>query len=98
VAQKAALSTQWRPALKTMSPRVFCPLVTAFLNEGGAYQEWNPVFEKYGLRLKVAGVEKVMLEPFSATKATCPAGANCAHLRVPADALIQINIESITSH
>lgn len=96
VASCAAASKQWRPALRTGRTAVVYKLVTSFLNGCGAYEEWNRVFEAHGLSLKVAGVEEVMIEPFSKTTATCPPEADCKRPKVPTDALVQINIETIT--
>jgi hypothetical protein len=94
VASCAAASKQWRPALRAGSTAATYKLVTAFLNDCRAYREWDRIFAAHGLTLKVAGVEKVILEPFSKTAASCPPGAECTRLRVPTDALVQINIET----
>jgi hypothetical protein len=90
-----AQSKEWRSKLKTHSPAQYYPLVASFLNASGAYREWNDVFVKRGMRLNVAGVEKVGLEQFSKSGAKCPTNVSCDHLLVPDDALIQINIEHI---
>jgi hypothetical protein len=92
VAASAASSKQWRGALKTKSVSVAYPLVTSFLNESGAYKEWDRVFRSHGLTLKVAGVEEVIMEPFSQTGASCPQATDCSNLLVPKDALVQINV------
>jgi hypothetical protein len=92
VAVYAASSKQWRGALKTKSVSVAYPLVTSFLNESGAYKEWDRVFRSHGLTLKVAGVEEVIMEPFSQTGASCPQATDCSNLLVPKDALVQINV------
>jgi len=88
-----ARSEKWREALRSKNmPRSAYPLVASLLNESGAYREWDSVFRKHGLTVKVAGVEKVIMEPFSKSGAKCPGGANCNHLLVPCDALVQMNI------
>jgi hypothetical protein len=92
VAIYAASSKRWRRALKTKSVASVYPLVTRFLNESGAYQEWDMVFRNHDLGLKVAGVEKVIMEPFSRSGATCPEATDCSHLLVPSDALVQMNV------
>jgi len=96
VATRAALSGQWRDALRTKRISVVYPLVTSFLNDSGAYKEWDRVFKLHGLTLRVAGVEEVIMEPFSRTQTNCPVGANCKDLLVPSDALIQMNVTPIT--
>ncbi len=98
VAIYAASSKSWRPALKTRSNAVIYPLVTSFLNDSGAYREWNTVFRSHGLTLKVAGVEKVILEPFDRAPTKCPADADCKNLLVPGDVLVQMNVYPITGH
>ncbi len=92
VAACAASSKQWREASKTKSVSVAYPLVTSFLNESGAYKEWDRVFRSHGLTLKVAGVEEVIMEPFSQAGASCPKATDCSNLLVPKDALVQINV------
>jgi hypothetical protein len=92
VAQLAALSSAWRPALKSHSAATIYPLVTTFVNESGAYKKWNEVFEEHGFTLQIAGVEKVIMAPFSQSNAKCPKGADCQHLMIPVDALVQMNI------
>jgi len=94
VAVYAVSSKQWRAALKTKSIPVAYSLVTSFLNESGAYGEWERVFRKHGLALKVVGVEEVIMEPFSKARASCPT-TDCSNLLVPKDALVQMNIEPI---
>jgi hypothetical protein len=98
VAVRAALSVRWRKALNTRRTSVVYPLVTSFLNDSGAYKEWDHVFKLHGLTLRVAGVEEVIMEPFSQTQTECPTGADCRDLLVPKDALIQINVESTNRH
>jgi hypothetical protein len=97
VAVYAAQSPIWRGSLRTRNPASFYPLIVSFMNASGAYVEWNDVFGKHGLKLKVVGVEKVMLEQFSKLDAECPAGANCRNLLVPSDALVQINVTPAAS-
>jgi hypothetical protein len=92
VASFAALSPKWRPAVKSRSTPAVYSLVTAFLNDSGAYQDWDRVFRLHGFTVKVVGVEKVILQPFPQTQARCPPLADCAHLLVPVDALVQMNI------
>jgi hypothetical protein len=60
----AASSGQWRGALRATRISVVYPLVTSFLNNSGAYEEWDRVFKQHGLALKLAGVEEVIMEPF----------------------------------
>jgi hypothetical protein len=95
VAAYAASSKQWRAALETRSAATIYPLVTSFLNDSGAYQDWNSVFASHGLKLKVAGVEKVGMESFSKSGANCPVDANCDHLLVPSSASVQMNVEPV---
>jgi hypothetical protein len=95
VAAYAASSKQWRGALKTKNMSVVYSLVTSFLNESGAYKEWASAFRSHGLDVKVAGVEKVIMEPFSKAGASCPPATNCSNLLVPTDALVQLNIVPI---
>jgi hypothetical protein len=95
LAKHVASSRRWREALKTKKVAVVYPLVTSFLNSSGAYKEWDQVFERRGLVLKVAGVEEVIMEPFSQAGLNCPTGADCNGLVVPKDALIQMNVEPI---
>jgi hypothetical protein len=76
-----------------MSVPVLYPLVTEFLNESGAYKEWESAFRSHGLILTIAGVEKVMMEPFSKSGVKCPSRMKCENLRVPCDAMVQMNIE-----
>lgn len=95
VAAYAASSKQWEKALKTKNDSVIYALVTLFLSESGAYKEWDSVFRSHGLGLRVAGVEEVLMEPFSKTGAACPPAASCSNLFVPADALVQLNIVPI---
>jgi hypothetical protein len=97
VAAYAASSKRWRESLKTKNLSVAYPLVTSFLNASGAYEEWDRVFKQHGLILKVAGVEEVIMEPFSQARASCPAGADCTNLLVPKDALVQMNVDPTTS-
>jgi hypothetical protein len=92
VAAYAASSRKWRKALATKNISVVYPLVTSFLNESGAYTDWDRVFKAHGLALRVAGVEEVIMEPFSKAHASCPAGADCKSLLVPKDALVQMNV------
>lgn len=96
VAACAASSKQWKRSLKTRNISVVYPLVTSCLNASGAYEEWNGVFKQHGLTLKVAGVEEVIMEPFSQTHTNCPATADCKNLLVPKDALVQMNVSPIT--
>jgi hypothetical protein len=96
VAVYAASSKQWRESLKTKNVSVVYPLVTSFLNASGAYAAWDRVFKQHGLTLKVAGVEEVIMEPFSRARASCPAGVDCKNLIVPRDALVQMNVSPIT--
>ena len=91
VAQEAVASAEWRRATKR-GPSRYYPLVTRFLNESGAYAEWDRVFQKYGLSLKVAGVEKVGMEPFAKLHMPCPQGNTCQRLLIPTDALVQLNV------
>jgi len=93
VAIDAASSKQWRGALKTNRASVINPLVTSFLNESHAYQEWDSVFKKYGLTIRVAGVEEVIVEPFSKLGISCPAATDCSNLSVPGDAFVQMDIK-----
>jgi hypothetical protein len=95
VARYAASSKRWRGALKTKNAPVIYPLVASSLNGSGAYKEWDQVFEQHGLRLKVAGVEEVIMEPFSQAGSVCPGSADCNLLMVPKDALVQMNVEPI---
>jgi len=92
VASYAVSSVKWKQSLKTRNPAIYYPLVTRFLNESGAYSDWQPAFQRYGLSGIIAGVEKVALAPFPSTHATCPPGRSCQHLLVPIDALIQMNL------
>jgi len=96
VAAYAASSKQWRESLNTKKISIVYPLVTSFLNESGAYEAWDRVFRQHGLTLKVAGVEEVIMEPFSQAQASCPPGADCKNLIVPKDALVQMNVSPIT--
>jgi len=91
LASYAAASKQWRQAAKSRSPAVYYPVVASMLNESGTYKEWEGVFQKHDLSMKIAGVEKVFLEPFSKAQAKCPS-TSCAGILVPFDALVQINI------
>jgi hypothetical protein len=95
VATYAASSKRWRESLKAKNPSIVYPLVTSFLNSSRAYEDWDRVFEQHGLTLKVAGVEEVIMGPFSQTRASCPAGAVCTNLLVPKDALVQMNVDPI---
>lgn len=95
VATCAAASKLWRESLTTKNASVLYPLVTSCLITSGAYDEWDRVFRGYGLTLKAVGVENVIMESFSRLHATCPAGARCKTLRVPADALAQMNVVRI---
>lgn len=102
LAEYAAKSDSWRneyqSAVKSRNlPRFFYPVVTSALNVSGAYREWDAVFGKRNLTIIVAGVEKVGFEPFRESGAQCPAGLKCDHLRVPNDAMVQINIEPLKS-
>lgn len=96
VATYAASSKRWRESVKTKNMSVVYPLVTSFLNASGAYEEWDRVFKQHGLTLKVAGVEEVIMEPFSKARASCPIGTDCTNLLVPKDALVQMNVDPIT--
>ncbi len=78
--------------MKNKYPQVFYPLVTSFLNESHVYEAWDRVFRSHGLTLKIAGVEKVILERFVKTGAKCPDSMNCEHIWVPVDALVQMNV------
>jgi hypothetical protein len=95
VAAYAASSKQWREALRTKNISVVYTLVTSFINDSGAYREWDRVFKEHGLALRVAGVEEVIMEPFSQVHMSCPAGAVCKNLMVPKDALVQMNVSPI---
>lgn len=97
VAEYAAQSPTWRSSLKTRNLANVYSLVVSFMNASGAYAEWSEVFGRHGLKLKVVGVEEVMLEYFSKLDAECPAGANCRNLLVPSDALVQINVNPSAS-
>jgi hypothetical protein len=96
VANYAALSKSWRPALRKGGNAIIYPLVTSFLNDSGAYREWDPIFRSHGLILKVVGVEKVIMEPFDRATTRCPADADCKNLLVPSDVLVQMNVYPIT--
>ena len=96
VAIYAASSAQWRGALNTTNPARAYPLVASFMNASGAFREWESVFRQHGLKLEVVGVEKVFFELFSKTGAPCPSHSNCRNLRIPTDALVQLNIHSTT--
>jgi hypothetical protein len=95
VAAYAASSKQWRGALKSRKNSVVYPLVTTFLNDSGAYKDWDRVFRSHDLTLRIAGVEKLILEPFPKSGAKCPPDVNCDHLSVPSDALVQMNVEPL---
>ena len=95
VAAHVSMSGKWRAALKTRADSVIYPLVTKFLNDSSAYAEWDRVLREHGLTENIAGVEKVMMEPFSRTNAICPQGANCNKLLVPMDAMVQMNLHKI---
>lgn len=95
VAAHVALSRKWRTALKTHAASVIYTLVTKSLNDSGAYAEWDRVLREHGLAENIAGVEKVMMEPFSRTHTMCPQGANCNRLLVPMDAMVQMNLHKI---
>jgi len=95
VAAYAASSKQWREALRNNNVSIAHALVTAFINESGAYREWDRVFREHGLALRVAGVEQFMVEPFSQAHASCPAGTDCKNLVVPNDAFVQMNVVPI---
>jgi hypothetical protein len=97
VAASAASSRQWRDALKTGQVSVIYPVVTSFLRESHAYQEWETVFRKHGLTLRVAGVEEVLVEPFSKAGINCPSAADCNGLQVPRDAFVEMSIKSIAA-
>lgn len=97
LASYAASSTQWRQGVATKRPAIYYPLVTSMLNDSGAYKEWDNVFRKYNLSVRVAGVEEVILERFSKTRGKCPPATNCASVRVPGDALVQMNIVPLAS-
>jgi hypothetical protein len=92
VASYAASSRNWRQGVATKRPATYYPLVASMLNESGAYKEWENVFRRYNLSIRVAGVEEVILEPFSKTQGKCPPTTNCASLRVPGDALVQMDV------
>ena len=88
----AASSGQWRGALRARRISVVYPLVTSFLNNSGAYEEWDRVFKQHGLALKLACVEEVIMEPFSQAGSSCPRNRVCNNLIVPKDALVQMNV------
>jgi len=92
VAMYAASSGQWRGALRARRISVVYPLVTSFLNNSGAYEEWDRVFKQHGLALKLACVEEVIMEPFSQAGSSCPRDRVCNNLIVPKDALVQMNV------
>jgi hypothetical protein len=95
IAIYAAESHSWRAALKTRSVGKVYPLIVAYLNECHAYAEFDRVLREKGLRLKVVGVEEVIMAPFSQLGAKCPANRSCAGLLIPTDALVQLNVEPI---
>jgi hypothetical protein len=78
--------------LKTKSVPIVYGVVTSFLNDCGPYDEWKRVFYQYGLIPRVAGVEEVIMAPFSKTNGTCPQGQDCGGVSVPVDALVQMNL------
>lgn len=92
LAGSASKSPAWRSSVRTKNVAKVYPLIVSFLNASGAYKEWSDVFSKYGLALKVVGVEEVEMEGFSKLGMKCPSGANCTGLLVPSDALLQINV------
>ncbi len=96
LAERAAQSSQWRSVTRSGNVPVLYSAVTTMLNDSYVFAEWDAVFRRHGLRLKVAGVEKVGVEPFSKTGAPCPRKVSCDHLRVPSMAEIQINISPMS--
>jgi hypothetical protein len=98
LASFAASSRRWRKAVATNRAATYYPLVAPLLNESDAYKEWEQVFQQYNLALNVAGVEEVILEPFSKTQGTCRPTTTCGNLRVPTDALVQMNVTPIARH
>jgi hypothetical protein len=92
VASYAAQSVQWRDATQKRNLAKVYDLLTVFLNECGAYKEWDEVFRRYGLSLKVAGVEEVIMEPFERLGIQCPTRGYCKNLIVPEDASVQMNV------
>jgi hypothetical protein len=97
VATCVAALPRWRAEARTGAASRFYPLVESCIAQSDAYRELSAVFQKRGLRLIPAGVEKVLLEPFNRSGADCPAHVDCAYLRVPGDALVQLNIATIES-
>jgi hypothetical protein len=98
LAEFAAGSADWKRVARTGNVPVIYPLVIQLLNKSSSYREWNEAFLSRGMHLYVAGVEKVGLERFAKTGATCPAGTNCTNLVAPADAMIQMNIDPLATH
>ena len=92
VADCAAQSAQWRDAVKKRNLAKVYDLLTLFLSECHAYKEWDEVFERFGLTLRVAGVEEAIMEPFDRLGIPCPKGGDCKNLIVPRDASVQINV------
>jgi hypothetical protein len=88
VAGYAAQSKKWRPALKSKSVPEVYGLITDFLNKSNAYADLNTTFVKHGLMIHVAGVEKVNVQDFSKSGASCPPATNCQGLLVPSDAQV----------
>jgi hypothetical protein len=93
IAQLAASSPKWRTAVKLKDEAYVGSMVTRFLNEGDAYSDWNDAFRPANVRLTVAGVEELLMQPFVKTGAKCPSPEGCKDLLVPADALVQINVD-----
>lgn len=95
IATQAALSKQWRMALKSKSGTDTDPMIVALINESNAYDDWKNAFNQRGLEVKAVGVENVELEAFAKSGAVCPIGGNCDKLLVPSDALVQMNVSHL---
>ena len=92
----AATSSTWNSVSRTGIPAKVYPAVTSMLNESGAFREWIEAFHAHGVGAKIVGVEKVMIIHFNQTGMQCPAKMDCAHIRVPYDALTQMDFYPIS--
>jgi hypothetical protein len=95
IAPYAAKSKSWNSAARARSARVTYPAVTAMLNDSGVFKGWFDLFRANGIDGKVAGIEKLGMNRFRETGATCPAAVDCSRVLVPATALVQINFQPL---
>jgi hypothetical protein len=72
-------------------------IVIALLNDSGAYEPYNEVFNTYGIRVQVTEAEKVSLMYFSSLPRRNSRDRSYGGTRVPADATLGMRFSKVDS-